>query len=111
MVMDSDEFSSISSSSFPSSYASKYRRSASDSGRSPWWKTALMVLNTVVSLMVIAYFVWVFLLKKGNTRLLHFLEKLLKDKDGDQYNNYLDLEKDVGDKDIPGKPKKGGEKK
>ena len=101
--MDSDEFSSISSSSFPSSYASRIRRSASDPSP-PLWKTIAFYFTLLVSIGVVGYFlVWQLILGRGNTRLLHYLEEHLKSNNNTLYKQYLNTNSEKP-KDIPGKP-------
>ena len=76
MVMDSDEFSSISSSSLPS-YSNKYRSTAS-AGPALWFKI-LQWVSIIVSLVSIGGWIWIFVFKrdqflnKNMSRLLAFI--------------------------------------
>ena len=78
MVMDSDEFSSISSSSLPS-YANRIRRSSNVPGMPTWFKILLWV-SIVLSLVSALGWIWLLayrnklLLGENDARLLAFLE-------------------------------------
>jgi hypothetical protein len=99
MVMDSDEFSSISSSSLPS-YANRIRRSSNVPGMPTWFKILLWV-SIVLSLVSALGWIWLFayrnklLLGENDARLLAFLEQEFVANKSALAGNYLDASKPV----------------
>ena len=109
MVMDSDEFSSISSSSLPS-YSNKYRSTAS-AGPSLWFKI-LQWVSIIVSLVSIGGWIWIFVFKrdqfmnKNMGRLLAFISNV--ESEGATLHGtvkkYLDTSNDTPSYKNPKKP-------